>query len=304
MSVPDYQTLMLPILQSLSDREQRKTGEIISHVAEKFNLSEEDMRELIPSGRSKLIHNRVGWACTDLRKAGLISSPKRGVNEITEDGLRVLSDKPERIDRAYLRKFEKFETFLSKAKTENEKSELTEDASMSTAQTPEEIIGNQTVFIHETLRRDLLEQLSLVEPSRFEDIVVDLLVAMGYGGTEEDAGRAVGQTNDGGIDGIIKEDVLGLETIYVQAKRWQNTIPISQVRDFAGALLSKRSNKGVFITTSSFPSGAYEFVSSIDRKIILIDGQMLSSLMVNFNLGVSVKKTVRIKEMYSDYFAT
>jgi len=295
---------MLPILQFLSDRERRKTGKIVSHIGEEFDLTEQDMRELIPSGRAKLVHNRVGWACTYLRKAGLISSPTRGVNEITDDGLQVLSDNPERIDVGYLRQFEKFESFRAEGKATPEKNESTSAIPATSEQTPEEIIGYQTELIHESLRRDLLEQVSRVDPEVFEQLVVDLLIAMGYGGTEEDAGRAVGQTNDGGIDGIIKEDVLGLETIYVQAKRWQNTVPISQVRDFAGALLSKRSNKGVFITTSSFPNGAYDFVFSIDRKIILIDGKMLSRLMVNFNLGVSVKQSIDIKEIDSDYFAT
>jgi len=302
VAIPDYESLMLPILEYLSDDSERKTSEIVSHIAKQFSLSEEEMRALIPSGRAKVVHNRVGWACTYLRKAGLIHSRQRGLNRITDDGRNVLSEKPENIDTGYLGRFEKFQEFRRalNAKTEKE----LRPTRIAIEETPEETIGIQTEILHRSIQKDLLEQIRLMEPEQFEQLVVDLLIAMGYGGTVQDAGKALGRTNDGGIDGIVNEDVLGLDTIYVQAKRWKNVVPIKEVRDFAGALLSKRSNKGVFITTSSFPSTAHEFVSSIERKIILIDGERLSNLMIEFNLGVSTRQTILIKEIDSDYFAT
>lgn len=302
MTVPDYETLMLPILEFLSDNQERKTSEIVTHVSTRFNLSEEDMRALIPSGRAMLVNNRVGWACTYLRKARLISSRQRGMNQITEDGQSSLSQKPNKIDSAFLSQFEKFQDFRRETTNKTDSEATTTEASEE--KTPEEIIGIQSEIINNSIQKDLLEQITNMEPNSFEQLVVDLLIAMGYGGTAEDAGRAIGRTNDGGIDGVIKEDVLGLDTIFVQAKRWKNIVPIKEIRDFAGALLSKRSNKGVFITTSTFPPSAHDFVSSIDRKIILIDGERLASLMIKFNLGVSTKQTIEIKEIDTDYFTT
>jgi restriction system protein len=299
MSVPDYESTMLPILQFLADGSVRKTSEIVSHIAKHFNLSADDMKELIPSGRAKLVNNRVGWACTYLRKAGLISSPQRAYNKITDVGRKAIAQQPERIDTAFLSQFDEFQDFQE----QNRSTAGREDEPvLSEDRTPEEIIGIHSEIISNSLQNDLLEQISSMEPDAFEQLVVDLLVSMGYGGTVEDAGRAIGQTNDGGVDGAIMEDVLGLDTIYVQAKRWKNTVPVKEIRDFAGALLSKRSNKGVFITTSSFPVSAHEFVESIDRKIILVDGKRLSTLMIKYNLGVSVKRTIEIKELDSDYF--
>lgn len=302
MAIPDYETLMLPILQFLSDGKNRKTSEVVSYVSDLFNLTEEERKQLIPSGRAKLISNRVGWACTYLRKAGLIRSQLRGWNQITENGQAVLSEKPGKVNNAYLSRFEAFQEFRTNRAA---KSGIPSESSVSEHEekTPEEIIGLQKELINYNISRDLLDLVVSMEPDAFEQMVVDLLIAMGYGGSVEDAGRAIGKAGDGGIDGIINEDVLGLETIYIQAKRWANTVPIDKVRDFAGALLSKQSNKGVFITTSSFPSSAYDFTSSIDRKLVLIDGEMLARLMIKYNLGVSVKQTLEIKEIDSDYFA-
>ena len=300
MAIPDYETLMLPILKYLADKKEKKTREITNHIIDIYKITPEEAKQLIPSGRAKLIDNRVGWACTYLRKAGLIESPQRAINNITDNGIKTLSQNLEKIDNNYLKEFDKFNKFR-----ERKNNEIIENDSLieiNEQKTPEEIIGLQSQIIDESIKNDLLEILSKVEPSQFEQIVVDLLVAMGYGGTIEDAGSAIGQTNDGGIDGVIKEDVLGLDTIFIQAKRWQNPVPIKEVRDFAGALLSKRSNKGVFITTSSFSSSAYDFVSTIDRKIILIDGERLTALMLKYNLGVSLKETIEIKEVDSDYF--
>lgn len=270
-------------------------------MSDQFGLTAEERRELIPSGRAKLINNRVGWACTYLRKAGLIRSRARGVNQISEDGRAALEKKPSRIDIEFLSGYEAFRLFRA-GTSKQELPTSTETGSTGPELTPDEIIGVQGKIINESLRRDLLDQIAEMDPSQFEQLVVDLLVDMGYGGSTEEAGRAVGQSNDGGIDGLINEDVLGLDTIYIQAKRWKNTVPIREIRDFAGALLAKRSNKGVFITTSGFPSSADEFVASIDRKVILIDGERLTNLMIKYGRGVTTKDTIEIKEIDTDYF--
>jgi restriction system protein len=299
MGIPDYETLMLPILKKLSDDKEYKTRELKDFIIQEFHISPEETKILIPSGRAKLVDNRVGWACTYLRKAGLIHSPQRAINKITSDGLQLLKNNPKEINNKTLMQINSFKDFQNRKKEiEEEKAQEIETAK----KTPEEIIGTQNQIIIDTLKNDLLEILSQVEPSQFEQIVVDLLIAMGYGGSVEDAGSAIGQTNDGGIDGVIKEDELGLDSIFIQAKRWQNSVPIKEVRDFAGALLSKRSNKGVFITTSSFSPQAYEFVESIDRKIILIDGDRLARLMLRYNLGFAVKEVIELKEIDTDYF--
>lgn len=299
MPIPNYETLMLPILRFLSDDSVKKTREIVKHAIGEFNITAEEAKQLIPSGRAKLIDNRVGWACTYLRRHGLISSPQRGQNTITKDGLELLSKNPERIDNNLLKQLYPCESDAEEGQTETP---VSKSDWIAAEKTPEEIIGTQNQIVHEALASDLLDHVSQVEPDQFERIVVDLLLAMGYGGTVEDAGSAIGRSNDGGIDGVIKEDVLGLETIYIQAKRWQGSIPIKEIRDFAGALLSMRAHKGVFITTSSFSSNAYEFVSSIDRKIVLIDGKRLAQLMIKFNLGVSIKQRIELKEIDVDYF--
>ncbi|MFP4210986.1 MAG: restriction endonuclease [Alkalispirochaeta sp.] len=306
--IPDYETLMLPILKALSDGQTWRTREIVARMGEDFELSEDEMREMIPSGRAKLIQNRVGWACTYLRKAGLIESVRRGHNRITDAGRTVLTDPPSRIDSTFLTQFSSFQEFREKSEHTSTSGVATDATTVDITAveevhgTPDEIIHAQSAVLNAALRKDLTEQVLAMDPDQFEQLVVDLLVAMGYGGSVVDAGRAIGRSNDGGIDGVIKEDVLGLDTIYIQAKRWQNTVPIKEVRDFAGALLSKRSVKGVFITTSSFPSGAHDFVASIDRRIILIDGERLAGLMIQFNLGVSVAETILLKELDYDYF--
>jgi len=295
MSIPDYESIMLPVLQFIKDGNVYKTRSIVEYIIELFKISPEEAKELIPSGRAKLIDNRVGWACTHLRKAGLIDSPQRGLNQITEEGKMVVTSSTDKVTAKYLAQFSKYNDFK---KIENKEISKEEEND----RTPEEIIGIQNEILRSSLKFDLLDFLGKVDPARFEQIIIDLLIAMGYGGTVEDAGEAIGQTNDGGIDGVIKEDVLGLDAIFIQAKRWQNTVPIKEIRDFAGALLSKKSTKGIFIATSSFPESAYEFVNNIERKIILIDGNRLAELMIKYNIGVTKKDVIEIKEIDGDYF--
>lgn len=300
MAIPDYEKMMLPILEFLSDGQIHKTSEIVSGMATKFDLSPEDMKELLPSGRSKTVNNRVGWACTYLRKAGLIESPQRAYSRIKNIGMEVLRQNHGQINNQFLQQFEGFRSFRESNSSSN--SVHVNEPENQDEKTPHEIIGEQSNLINSSLSNDLLEQIASMTPDRFEQLVVDLLLAMGYGGTAEDAGRAIGQSNDGGVDGVVMEDPLGLDTIYIQAKKWQNTVPVREVRDFAGALMSKRSNRGVFITTSSFPLSAQEFVGSIDKKIILIDGKRLAGLMIKYNLGVAITQTIEIKELDTDYF--
>jgi restriction system protein len=222
---------MLPILQFLSDSNVKKTREIINKIIQAFEITPDETKKLIPSGRAKLIDNRVGWACTYLRKYGLISSPQRGQNRITHEGLDLLSKKPDRIDSKLLKKLYQEDT--SGSSLDNNSEILTENE--ITDKTPQEIIGIQNEIIKQSLANDLLSYIHQIEPEQFEQLVVDLLLAMGYGGTVEDAGSAIGQSSDGGIDGLIKEDVLGLDTIYLQAKRWglplRNRIPRGQLPD-------------------------------------------------------------------------
>jgi restriction system protein len=232
---------------------------------------------------------------------GLTESLQRGQNRITQEGKNLLSKHPDRVDNKLLKELYQKDVLRNKLDNGVE-TDFTGNDILD--KTPEEIIGIQSEIIKQSLVTDLLSHITQLEPDQFEQLVVDLLLAMGYGGTVEDAGSAIGQSSDGGIDGMIKEDVLGLDTIYLQEKRWKNTVPIKEIRDFAGALLSKRSNKGVFITTSNFPLSAHEFVATIDRKIILIDGKRLAELMIQFNLGVSIKDQISIKEIDMDYFTT
>lgn len=281
---------MLPVLEFLADGQIRKTSELVAYIAKRFELTPEDLKLLIPSSGGKLIHNRVGWACTYLRKAGLIQSPQRAHNRITESGTEILAQKPEKIDVKFLKTLKAFEGFLDpKEPAEKTDKTLYEPPG---DKTPDEIIGEQSDLINSSLASDLLDQVSAMEPAAFEQLVVDILLAMGYGGTADDAGKAIGQSNDGGVDGVI-----------IQAKRWKNTVPVKEIRDFAGALMSKRSNKGVFITTSNFPPSAREFTNSVALKIILIDGKKLADLMLKYNLGVTTKRIIAIKEIDSDYFA-
>lgn len=299
MPVPDYQSIMLPLLKAVSNGKEFKFREIVELLAQSFELTEAERRERLPSGTQWLFDNRVGWANTYLKKSGLLQSEKRGFVQITELGLQVLRSKPQIINASYLRQFDSFNQFVGYTQT-NKEHEAEKD--IETPQTPEEELEGIWTNLNRTLAAELLQKVKQIDASQFEKLVVDLLLAMGYGGSRQEAGSIVGKSGDGGIDGIIKEDRLGLDKIYLQAKRWENTVPIKEVRDFAGALMAQKAHKGVFIATSDFPKSAYEFVQNIDRTIVLIDGLRLAELMIEFEMGVSVKETYRIKEIDLDYF--
>ena len=297
MAIPDYQTLMLPLLRYAGDQKEHSLRQAIDALADQFSVTDEERKTLLPSGQQAILDNRVGWARTYMKKAGLLESPKRGILRITSRGLEVLASKPPKIDAKFLKQFPEFVVFQSL------KSEEPGQLEADTENTPEEILENAFLTLRRNLVADILAQIKSSPPYLFEKIVVELLVRMGYGGTLKDAGQAVGKSGDEGIDGIIKEDRLGLDIIYIQAKRWANTISRPEVQKFAGALQGQRAKKGIFITTSEFTKEALEFVAKIDAKIVLIDGQQLASYMIDHNIGVAPVVNYEVKRIDSDYFA-
>ena len=298
--IPDYQTLMLPLLKSVSDGNEYKFSDVVSTLANQFNLTEEERNELLPSGTAFLFSNRVGWARTYLKKAGLLEAPRRGFMQISDRGKQTLSENLSEITVQYLGKFPEFIQFKL-AKDEPTESS-TNDIEETKKQTPEESIEYGYKSIRKSIRQEILSKLKVVTPSFFVNIVVELLVKMGYGGSIKDAGQAIGKSGDEGIDGIIKEDKLGLDLIYIQAKRWEGVVGRPELQKFVGALAGQRAKKGVFITTSHFTKEAIEYASQMDTKIVLIDGEKLSGLMFENNLGVSVQNVYEIKKIDTDYF--
>ena len=300
MAIPDYQSCMLPLLKHYADGQEHTNRDSIDALATTFKLTDEERRMMLPSGVQGLFDNRVNWARTYMKKARLIESQKRGVHRITERGLQVLKKKPERIDVAYLSQFQEFKDFrsLRHAKAEEEEPELDLNS-----RTPEESLESAYQKLRGDLAADLLQRLMTCSPAFFERLVVEVIVKMGYGGTRKDAGKAIGKSGDGGIDGIIKEDKLGLDAIYIQAKRWENTVGRPEIQKFVGALTGQRAKKGLFITTSEFSSDAEDYISRIDAKVVLIDGETLAQLMIDYNVGVSTLGTYDIKKIDSDYFS-
>jgi len=298
MAVPDFQTIMLPLLTIAGDGQEHSGHEFLEQLAQHFQLTDEELNELLPSGKQTRFYNRVGWARTYLIKSKLLEMPKRSYYQITERGKEVLAGNPSRIDMNYLKRFPEYIEFKEKENERKEKEQF-EEAEEST---PEEVLENAYQEIRETLGQEVLENVMACSPSFFERLVVELLVAMGYGGSRRDAARAVGQTGDEGIDGIIDEDRLGLDTIYIQAKKWANSVGRPEIQKFVGALAGKRAKKGIFITTSFFSSDAIRYASDIDTKVILIDGKRLAELMIDYNIGINEVTTYKLKRLDSDYF--
>jgi len=299
MAVPDFQTIMLPLLQFAGDQREHSLRETIEALADQFNLTKEDRREMLPSGRQATFDNRVGWARTHLSKAGLLKSTRRGYFRITELGLTVLAQRAERVDMNFLRQYPEYVEFT---RPQHKNGDTANPPDKSDLQTPEEILEAAYQRVRQDLAAEILETIGECSPSFFEKLVVDLLVRMGYGGTRKEAGKAIGSTSDEGIDGIINEDRLGLDIVYIQAKRWQNSVTRPEIQKFAGALQGQRARKGIFLTTSSFSEGAKEYVSRIDSKIVLIDGETLAQLMIDYGVGVSTAASYEIKKIDADYF--
>lgn len=300
MAIPDYQTVILPLLKLAGDGEEHALREAVERLAREVELTSEEQRELLPSGKQPVFHNRVGWARTYLKNARLLESSRRGHFCITERGKKVLQENPGTIDNDYLKRFPEFQEFLSRGKDASPQS--VEETATEPNATPEEALELSFQSLRNTLSQELLEQILSSSPTLFEKIVVELLVKMGYGGTLKDAGKAIGRSGDEGIDGIIKEDRLGLDAIYLQAKRWQNVVGRPEIQKFAGALQGQRAKKGVFITTSTFSKDAREYADRIDTKIVLIDGETLTQLMIDYNIGVTPVSTFELKRLDSDYF--
>jgi len=248
MGIPDYQTIMLPLLKFASDKDEHRFREAVENLSQEFNLSEDERRELLPSGIQPIFDNRVGWASTHLKKACLLVSNRRGYFQITERGLSVLSENPPKIDLKFLKQFPEINEFINPSKKIKDKeTEVSIDE-----QTPEEALENSYQKLRNNTAQELINNVKTCSPEFFEKLVIDLLLNMGYGGSRKDAGEAIGKSGDEGIDGIIKEDKLGLDTIYIQAKRWENTVSRPEIQKFAGALQGQQAKKGVFITTSNF----------------------------------------------------
>ena len=294
---------MLPLLTFLADGEEHSSGEALDAVASHFKLTEAERAELLPSGMQAKISNRVAWAKTYMGKAGLLRATRRGWFHITDRGQELLSTAPTAINLKTLRAFPEFVEFHGVG----QKSRLAlqdgpELESALVQQTPQETLENSFQALHRQLAQELLEKISEATPRFFERLVVDLLVSMGYGGSRKDAGQAIGRIGDEGIDGIIKEDRLGLDAVYIQAKRWKSTVGRPDVQAFAGSLEGHRARKGVFITTSQFSPEARDYVGRIEKKIILIDGQQLANLAVEFEVGVAEVTTYSVKKLDLDYF--
>ena len=307
MAIPDYQTLMLPLLRKLADGKTRVIREVTIELADEFQLTADERTALLPSGGTQTFFNRVSWAKTYLKKAGLVSQLKRGAVEITPAGRAVLEKPPARIDVNYLGQFPEFIEFRATVKgsmdqsSNNPSQQQFESASLEL--TPDEVIERAYTRHWDALADEVIERVKNCSPAYFERLVVQLLIKMGYGGSRQEAGEALGRSGDGGIDGIINEDRLGLDAIYLQAKRWEGSVGEGPIRDFKGALDAKGAQKGVFITTSTFtPAALLAARTSRSYKIVLIDGARLAELMIEHDLGVSVAASYHLKRIDYDFF--
>lgn len=301
--IPDYQTLMLPLLRLVSDRQEHKYRDLIENLAIKFQVTNEERKELLASGNQPIFDNRVGWAKTYLKKAGLLDSPKRATFKITDIGLETLKKNPDRIDAKYLKQFPSFIEFQNTSRNDNY-SEIEIITQESTDQTPEENLDIAYQRIRKSLASELITKVVDLSPTFFERLVVELLVKMGYGGSIKDAGKAIGKSGDEGIDGTIKEDKLGLDIIYIQAKRWKpgNVVGRPELHKFVGALAGQGAKKGIFITTSNFTKEALEYTPKNETKIVLLDGEQIAQLMIDYNIGCATQQIYELKKVDSDYF--
>jgi restriction system protein len=304
MSIPDYQTVMLPLLKLAADGKEYHIRDAINVLAEQFKLTEEERKELLPSGVDRIFDNRIGWARTYLKKAGLIAYPKRGYFKVTDRGKEVLAQNPGKINVAFLKQYPEFVEFytVKKAPADIAVPE-SENPDVSTG-TPEEVVAAGYEKLRRQIESELLARVKASAPDFFERLVVTLLTTMGYGGSLADAGRAIGKSGDGGVDGVIKEDKLGLDLLYVQAKRWdETTVGSPDIQKFVGALYGKKAKKGIFITTSNFSRAAVDYAAGLDSKIILIDGAQLAELMFDYGVGVSTVNSYEVKRIDSDFFS-
>jgi restriction system protein len=303
MTIPDYQSLMLPVLRIAAEGET-KVPDAAERIADELGLTQAERDEILPSGRQRILHNRIHWAKFYMTKAGLIDSPARGRFVASAEGRRLLAGNPQAIDVDTLRAFPTFVQFYEASRAETASDTPMLPTAPEATATPEEQIDLAQSVLHAALKADLLQRILAQSPSFFERAIVDLLVAMGYGGSHEDAARRIGKSGDGGIDGVIDEDRLGLDRIYVQAKRYAPHVGVGrpEVQAFVGSLVGNGASKGVFVTTSSFSAPATDFVRHLPQRVILIDGDRLADLMIEHGVGVRVARTVEVKRLDEDFF--
>jgi len=301
MAVPDFQSLMMPLLRTAADEREHSLAEARDVLADEFKLSDADREEPLPSGRQSKFSNRVAWAKSYLQQAGLLLSPRRGHFQLSDRGRDVLKAPPTRIDIKFLEQYPEFVEFRTpKSALVDVPSEV--PAGQAEPETPEEALEAAHLKMRVRLGSEILTRVKAASPQFFERLVVELLLKMGYGGSRRDAGQAIGRSGDEGIDGVISEDRLGLEVVYLQAKKWDGTVGRPEIQRFVGALHGKRAKKGVFITTGAFSAEATAYVEHIDPKVVLIDGRRLAELMIDFDVGVNTWATYNVKRVDSDYF--
>lgn len=303
MAIPDFQSIMLPLLLSLGDGRERSISDLNEEVSQHFRMSPQDLAEKMTSGQGKF-KNRVAWSKLHLKKAGLIEYPSRGITRITSRGQEFLRRNPASLRMKDLFEFPEYIEFRErKDSSDADVSNIVEQASSEPDSTPpDEMMDSAYAHLTSTLASEIVDRIHQVSPEFFEKLVLDVLIAMGYGGSQAEAQEHVGRAGDGGIDGIIREDRLGLDMIYVQAKRWERNIGRPDIQQFVGALQGHRARKGVFITTSTFSREARDYAAALDVRVSLIDGTTLARLMIEHNVGVSVERVYQVKRMDSDYF--
>lgn len=311
MTIPDYQSIMLPLLQLAGDGNEHRISDATEQLAKTFKLSTDELAQLLPSGKQSIFSNRTHWARTYLAQAGLLETPRRAYFRITERGRKVLSDKPQKIDVDLLSQFPEFLAFKTRSKESQQQpgqssgNEAVKVPPASSAATPDEALRNTVEELENSLSAELLQRILSAPPVFFENLVVELLLGMGYGGSREGAGRAIGKSGDGGIDGLIDQDPLGLDRVYVQAKRYKTDLPVSEpeIRAFSGSLGAAKANKGVLVTTSYFTGPAIAFAEKHPFKMVLIDGDQLTTLMIRHDVGVRISETLHIKKIDEEFFS-
>jgi len=304
MAIPDYQSLMLPVLSASTNGEVR-IGEVVDRLADQIGLSSDERTQLLPSGKQTLFANRVHWAKTYLGKAGLVEATRRGHFRLTERGRQVLASHPQRIDNAYLDQFEEFQKFRERSVQDSSQDKSQAEATFEqSSETPDETMRVAHRQIEATLAQDMLDRIQAAPPDFFERLLVNLLLRMGYGGSSTNAGRTLGRSGDDGVDGVIDQDALGLDRVYIQAKRYArgNTIGSGAIRDFFGSLDRHKAAKGLFVTTSGFSSAARETAEFLSKRIVLIDGEQLARLMVRYDVGCRIEEALYIKKVDEEFF--
>lgn len=300
--IPDYQSLMRPVLEAAKSGPQ-KISDVVERISDQLQLSEDERNQMLPSGKQTVIANRVHWARSYLKQAGLVTNIKRGWYELSDQGRAVLDDPSITLDAKYLKRYDEFQDFISRKKDEN-----SDDANgheqPPVVQTPDESLEEAHSRLEQSLASNLLDNVRSSSPQFFENLIVDLFIAMGYGGTSEEAGRALGQSGDNGVDGVIDQDPLGVDQIYLQAKRYaqKNSVGSGDIRDFYGVLSIKKATKGIFVTTSYFTSSAEQAARDLGSRIVLIDGTHLAKLLMKYNIGCRDKEVLHIKQIDAAYF--